>query len=150
EAKLTGRPVWQLAGLRRAPRPPVTAYMLSLVTPKRMVEAARAVRRRPVLNLNVAGDNQAMSPVCEVHAAAPSARLIVDANEAMGLDRMGAQGMMLSELSVVLIEQPLKAAEDNALAGLSYPVALAADESCDTTADLGRLADKYQVMNLKL
>ena len=47
EAKLTGTPVWQLAGLDREPEPVITAYTLSLDTPEKMAQAAADASQRP-------------------------------------------------------------------------------------------------------
>jgi L-alanine-DL-glutamate epimerase-like enolase superfamily enzyme len=49
-----------------------------------------------------------------------------------------------------MIEQPLPAGEDGALAGVDCPIVLCADESChgaDTVADL---TDRYGMVNIKL
>jgi L-alanine-DL-glutamate epimerase-like enolase superfamily enzyme len=57
---------------------------------------------------------------------------------------------MLIDLRVELIEQPLPADADDALARLDHPIPLCADESCRTVADLDRLDGKYQAINIKL
>ncbi|HME21398.1 MAG TPA: enolase C-terminal domain-like protein [Acetobacteraceae bacterium] len=57
---------------------------------------------------------------------------------------------MLIDLRVELIEQPLPADADDALARLERPIPLCADESCRTLADLDRLDGKYQAINIKL
>ena len=57
---------------------------------------------------------------------------------------------MLVDLRVELIEQPLPADADDALARLERPIPLCADESCGTRADLDRLDGKYQAINIKL
>jgi L-alanine-DL-glutamate epimerase-like enolase superfamily enzyme len=56
----------------------------------------------------------------------------------------------LSNCSVQLIEQPLPAGADDALARLEGPILLCADESCRTLADLDRLDGKYEAINIKL
>jgi L-alanine-DL-glutamate epimerase-like enolase superfamily enzyme len=53
-------------------------------------------------------------------------------------------------LRVELIEQPLPADADDALAGVKGPILLCADESCRTVADLDRLDGKYGAINIKL
>ena len=57
---------------------------------------------------------------------------------------------MLIDLRVALIEQPLPADADDALARSEQPIPLCADESCRTRADLDRLDGKYQAINIKL
>jgi L-alanine-DL-glutamate epimerase-like enolase superfamily enzyme len=50
----------------------------------------------------------------------------------------------------MLIEQPLKAGEDEALEGYDSPVPLCADESLHTRAELAQCARRYDVANIKL
>ena len=56
----------------------------------------------------------------------------------------------LAELGVALIEQPLKAGDDDYLATAGAPVPLCADESCHTRADLARIRGRYGYINVKL
>jgi len=85
-----------------------------------------------------------------VRHAAPSARLIVDANEAWTQDDLVTLTPRLARLGVGLIEQPLKADEDAFLDDFKSPVPLCADESCHTRADLPRLTGRYSHINIKL
>ena len=55
-AKVSGRPVWQLAGLDRPPGPVVTAYTLSLDAPDAMRANAQANAHRPLLKVKLGGD----------------------------------------------------------------------------------------------
>ena len=147
-AKRTGRRVWELAGLPE-PAPLVTAYTLGLDAPAAMAEAARAVAERPLLKLKLAGEG-ALERVAAVHAAAPAARLIVDAKEAWTAAQLEAYGPELARLGVEMIEQPLPAADDAALAGIDRAVPVCADESCHTAEDVAGLADRYDLVNVKL
>jgi L-alanine-DL-glutamate epimerase-like enolase superfamily enzyme len=56
----------------------------------------------------------------------------------------------LAALGVSMIEQPLPASADAPLADLPHPVPLCADESAHTSADISRLAGRYDVVNIKL
>ncbi len=49
-----------------------------------------------------------------------------------------------------MIEQPFPADADDVLETLDHPVPVCADESCHTTADLRRLANRYEAINIKL
>jgi len=49
-----------------------------------------------------------------------------------------------------LIEQPLKAGADDFLTQFQSPVALCADESCHTRADLPHIVGRYSHINIKL
>jgi L-Ala-D/L-Glu epimerase len=148
EAKRSGQPVWALAGLP-APRPVVTAYTLSLDTPEAMGANARRNAHRPLLKLKVSGPDD-LARIRAVRENAPGARLIVDANEgwrATDVERLAPQ---LGALGVELIEQPLPAADDGALASVKRVVTVCADESCHGLDTLDSLADKYDAINVKL
>ena len=148
EAKQSGRAVWQLAGLTR-PGPVVTAFTLSLDSADAMAAAAAANRDRPLLKLKLAGPED-LARVAAVHSAAPAATLIVDANEGWTLASFRAIAPRLQELGVALVEQPLPAAEDAALAGQSWPLPLCADESSHDRASLAALVGRYAYVNVKL
>ena len=51
---------------------------------------------------------------------------------------------------VDLVEQPLPAGADEALAGVAHPVPVCADESAHTSADLEELVGRYEAVNIKL
>lgn len=130
-------------------KPLVTAYTLSLDTPQRMGEAAAVQKHRPLLKLKLTGDGD-LARVEAVRRAAPASRLIVDANEGWTTRHFAELTPALAELGVELIEQPLPAGDDDALAELPHPVPVCADESCHTAGDLSRLAGKYDAVNIKL
>jgi L-alanine-DL-glutamate epimerase-like enolase superfamily enzyme len=85
-----------------------------------------------------------------VRHAAPASRLIVDANERWNEPQLSEFMPALAGFRVELIEQPLPADADDALARVKHPIPLCADESCRTLADLDRLDGKYQAVNIKL
>ena len=149
EAKKAGRPVWKLAN-RNEPGPLVTAYTLSIDTPEKVLEAAQAVADRPLLKIKLAGDEHDLTRIRAVSAAAQGARLIVDANEALTIDKLAYLAPRLALLRVDLIEQPLPAGADEDLRFYSGPVALCADESLHDRASLEGLVGKYQAVNIKL
>jgi L-alanine-DL-glutamate epimerase-like enolase superfamily enzyme len=148
EAKCRGEPVWRLAGLPE-PRPVLTAYTLGLDTPERMAKAAREATGRPLLKLKLGGEGD-VERVAAVRAAAPSASLICDANEAWSPDQLRRWLPDLAALGVELIEQPLPAGEDAALAELARLVPICADESCHGSDGLRALVGRYDCVNLKL
>ncbi len=149
EAKLSGIPVWQLAGQGEAPQPVITAYTLSLDSPEAMAAAALAAAARPLLKLKLTGDGD-LERVRAVRRAVPAARLIADANEGWSLEQLRRFAPEMADLGVELIEQPLPAADDAGLSGFVSPVPLGADESCHGVAGLEALKGRYQVLNIKL
>ena len=56
----------------------------------------------------------------------------------------------LLDLGVEMIEQPLPAGDDQALADLPRPIPLCADESCHDRASLPQLTGRYDIINIKL
>jgi len=130
-------------------KPVITAYTLSLDTPERMAAAAAAQRARPLLKLKLTGEGD-LERVHAVRENAPTSRLIVDANEGWTARHFTELAPRLAELGVELIEQPLPADDDAALAELPHPIPVCADESCRTASDLDGLAGKYDAVNIKL
>ena len=148
EAKRSGVPAWQRAGL--APlRAVTTAYTLGLDGVAAMAAAARAQAHRPLLKLKLAGPGD-LERVRAVRENAPRSRLIVDANEAWTAALFAELSPRLRDLGVELIEQPLPAGADDALADIARPVPVCADESCHVAADLPLLVGKYDAVNIKL
>jgi L-Ala-D/L-Glu epimerase len=149
EAQKAGIPIWQLAGLK-ATQPLVTAMTVSLGTPQKMERDARELAKRtPLIKLKLAGEGDT-DRVAAVRAGAPSARLIVDANEAWTGRDIVAEAKALLPYGVELIEQPVKAGEDHLLDGLVSPIPFGADESIQDRADLARCKGRYAAINIKL
>jgi L-alanine-DL-glutamate epimerase-like enolase superfamily enzyme len=142
------RSVADMAGLGSV-KPVVTAFTVDFDTPDRMAEVAAGHRTRPLFRLELGGEGD-MDRVRAVRQAAPAARLIVDANERWNEGQFSEFITILMDLRVELIEQPLPADADDALARLGCPIPICADESCRTVADLDRLQGKYAWVNIKL
>ncbi|MFV0423194.1 N-acetyl-D-Glu racemase DgcA [Oleidesulfovibrio sp.] len=148
EAKSCGRRVWDVAGLP-VPEPVYTAYTLSLDSAEAMGNKARANAHRPVLKVKLGGEGD-MERIRAVHANAPSARLIIDANEAWTVEQYIRLAPQLAEQGVALVEQPLPASDDAGLGSIERPVPVCADESCHDRATLAELAGRYDAINIKL
>jgi L-alanine-DL-glutamate epimerase-like enolase superfamily enzyme len=147
-ANATGEPVHVLAALP-APRPLVTTYTISLGTPDAMATAARNASARKLLKVKLGGKGDA-ERIQAVRAAAPSAELIVDANEAWRADNLAANLAACADAGVTLVEQPLPAGDDAALAAIARPIPVCADESVHDRASLSALIGKYDAVNIKL
>ncbi len=148
EAKLTGKALYQLAGTP-APTRLLTAYTLSLGDPQTMFEAAEKAAARPLLKIKLGGkgDPERLSAI---RRGAPHARLIVDANEAWRPETLAINLSACEAAGVELIEQPLPAGEDGALAGVTTQIAICADESIHDHASLAHLPSWYSAINIKL
>ncbi|MFQ5624604.1 MAG: enolase C-terminal domain-like protein, partial [Paracoccaceae bacterium] len=119
-AKLAGRRVWDLAGLA-APGLLETTYSLSLDTPEAMRAKAAENAARPLLKVKLGGEGD-LERLRAVRAGAPAARIIVDANEGWTAESYRALAPQMLALGVSMVEQPLPAGEDAALAGMDRPL----------------------------
>ena len=147
-AKRAGRPVHELIGLA-PPKTLTTAYTISLATPQAMAQAAAKAADRALLKIKLGGADDP-ERLAAVRRAAPRAELIVDANEGWTADDLARNLAACAQAGVTLIEQPLPAGCDDALAEIARPVAICADESVHAAASLPALAGKYDAVNIKL
>jgi len=148
EAKRAGKRAWQIAGLP-APQQVLTCYTLSLGTPEEMASQAATVPHLKLLKLKLGGDGDD-ARMQAVRSARPDARLVADANEAWRPEQLAEFLAAAATSGMELIEQPLPAGSDAALAEISHPVPICADESAHTAADLPQLAGRYDAVNIKL
>ncbi len=152
EAKLSGRPVYELAGLP-APGPLTTAFTVSLGTPAEMAKTAEKFSSRALLKVKLGGTHDHGGDgarIAAVRAATPKATLIVDANEGWNEGNLAANLAACAQAGVVLVEQPLPEGRDGALARIQRPLPVCADESVHDRASLPGLAGKYDAVNIKL
>lgn len=147
-AKIAGKRVWELAGLA-APKPLITAYSLSLDTPEKMQARAAANAHRPLLKVKLGGEGD-LDRIRAVRAGALAAKIIVDANEGWTPESYAELAPELVNLGVVMVEQPLPAGDDGALAKMQRPLPVCADEACHDTASLVEMSGKYDMINIKL
>jgi L-Ala-D/L-Glu epimerase len=148
EAKKTGQSLAALAGMP-VPKPMITAYTLSLGTPESMRDAAATAAHRPLLKVKLGGEGDP-ARIAAVRAGAPNSRIVVDANEAWRAETLASNLAACEAAGVELIEQPLPAGEDGALAGARTPIAICADESIHDAASLAHLPAWYSAINIKL
>src|SRR5262249_19885128 len=147
-AKRAGRRVHELVGLP-TPRSLTTAYTISLATPAAMAAAAAKAADRTLLKVKLGGvDDPAR--IAAVRRAAPRAELIVDANEGWTPGNLADNLAACAQAGVTLVEQPLPAGRDDALAGITRSPAICADESAHATTSLLALTGKYDAVNIKL
>lgn len=149
EAKLTGLHAWEMAGLKR-PGPLVTTFTCGADEPEKMVEVARSYTHARAIKLKLTGQPVDARRVAAVRAAREDVWLGVDANQ--GLNRESFEKLLpaLIDARVSLIEQPFPIGCESWLEGLQSSIPIAADESIQTLADLRRVANHVQVVNIKL
>jgi len=149
EAKVSSKRVWELANIPMKPEVE-TSFTISLDTPKKMMMAAKTSAAAPILKLKLGGDDADLARVKAIRDAAPAARLLIDANESWSPAHYQKIVLSLKGLGVELIEQPFPANADEVLEDLDRPIPICADESCHTSADLSRLTNRYDMINVKL
>lgn len=148
EAKRSGKPVWQLAGLPE-PEPIPFGYTISLKTPDEMAADARAHNDKELLKIKLGadGDEQALMGIRE---AAPSSKLLVDVNEGWSLEKLQRMVPILRSCRVEVLEQPVPARLNAELGKLDIDIRLCADESNQGGSSLAELAEVFDLVNVKL
>ena len=147
EAKKTDKRAWEIAGIPMEPA--TTVYTLSLSDPETMEQDARDNQDKPLLKLKLGGEGD-LARVAAVRKGHPTARIVVDANEAWTKEVYNAIVPELVKLGVEMIEQPFPAGDDDLLKELDRPITICADESCHDRASLPKLVGKYDMINIKL
>lgn len=149
QAKASGKPVWQLAGLPE-PASVVSAYTLSLGDAASMQAKASEHSHRPLLKIKLGSGAEDVERIQAVRRGAPQTTIIVDANEGWSCSEYEELAPVLLELGVAMVEQPLPSDDDDALASMQRPLPVCADESCHDSDSLAAVAGKYDVVNIKL
>ena len=148
EAKRSGKTVADVLGLSPL-HDLTTAVTVSFGDAQTMAAAARNFADRPLIKVKVGGENDA-ERIRAVADAAPSSRIILDANEGWSDDNIVENMSAAAKAGVVLIEQPLPAGKDAILTKIPHPVPICADESAHGTDDLHTLLGRYDSINIKL
>ena len=148
EAKRSDTSVWELAGIAR-PRTISTCETIGIRSLAEYEARARALARYEWIKIKVS-DDKPLEAVAAVRRGAPTARLVVDANQAWSVETLQKLAPALAQLRVDLLEQPVRVTDDAPLARLDLPVPVCADEPANTVEDLPRLVDRYDFVNIKL
>jgi L-Ala-D/L-Glu epimerase / N-acetyl-D-glutamate racemase len=149
EAKRSGKRIWELANIPIIDQVE-TSFTISLDTPEKMAASAKGYGVPGPLKLKLGGDDLDLARVEAVRDAVPAARLLIDANESWSPAHYREIVPALERLGARLIEQPFPADADQVLETLEHLVPVCADESCHRTADLPRMKDRYEAINVKL
>lgn len=150
--KRLGVPLYRLWGLD--PRDSIhTSYTIGIDPPAVMADRAAeaAAAGFPILKVKLGTDDDA-ARIAAVREAAPDVRIRVDANEAW--DRAQALHLLdvLTEYDVEFVEQPVPADHPAVLKAVydRSPLPIAVDESCETLPDVPAVADRADIINIKL
>jgi L-alanine-DL-glutamate epimerase-like enolase superfamily enzyme len=150
EAKLSGVPVWQLAGVPQ-PRPLITTFTLPADEPSVLSSKVQRLSFAKSIKLKLDGHlEQDRERIRIVREARPDAWIGVDANQGFVADDLEALGEAAREFGVSLIEQPLKRGDEASHSGWKPGIPVAADESILDLAELQERAGYFDVINIKL
>lgn len=150
EAKRTGRPVWQLAGLAE-PKPIVTTFTVGAGLPDAMAVGARRYAEARSIKMKLTGElNLDIERVRAVRAARPDVWLGVDGNQGFAAKELRPLIEALVKADVSLLEQPLPRGCEAELDDVSSPIPIAGDESLLSLADLASAPGRFDVVNIKL
>jgi L-alanine-DL-glutamate epimerase-like enolase superfamily enzyme len=149
EAARSGEPVWSLAGLPGS-HPLLTTWTIGAASPERMAARAREYQAIRALKLKLLGDGADGERVRAVRRERPDVWIGVDANQGFTPDTLDAVWPTLLECGVKLIEQPFPIGKDAWLSTRERTIPFAADESLQSLADLDRVGELYDVINIKL
>jgi L-Ala-D/L-Glu epimerase len=147
EAKETGTPVWQRAGVGN--RPVASVFTIGIRSIDEYERRARELAHLPWLKIKVS-ERQPLEAVAAVRRGSPNARLVVDPNQAWDLRMLEELAPRMADLRVDLLEQPVPIAAGEQLVAGRCPVPVCADEAVDTVADLPRVLGRYDFVNVKL
>ena len=148
EAQLANTSAWELAGVSSDPIETVFTIGLE-AEPDEMGARAAAASDLTLFKVKLSNDRP-VERIASIRRARPAARLVVDVNEGWEFDQLVEVAPALAELGVSMIEQPLRRGHDDALEGYDSPLPLCADESIQHSGELGQIANRYQMINIKL
>jgi L-alanine-DL-glutamate epimerase-like enolase superfamily enzyme len=149
EAKLQGKPAWEIAGLD-PPAPLLTTFTVGAEDPEVMAQRAREFTQARAIKLKLTDDDRNAERVRAVRAACPHAWIMVDANQGFTPETFAALSPALVESGVSVVEQPFPVGKEAWLDGLDCPIALAADESVQDHRDLQKMVGRVNIINIKL
>ena len=155
--KKAGLPLWQLWGLDCNSIVPisVTVGINSPEGARQRVKDWQQEMEAQVIKVklgNPQGTEADRAMLLAVKEAAPTAKLMVDANGGWNLADAMTMSEWLAQQGVEYIEQPLPVGEEDKLATLSdrSPLPIFVDESCFTSKDILKLANCVAGVNLKI
>jgi L-Ala-D/L-Glu epimerase len=147
EAKATGQTIWLLTGI--APKALQTVFTIGMEDTALQMATKAAAADAGLLKIKLDSDRP-VERLLAIRTARPDARLVVDANQGWDIRLLHEVLDVAAELRVEMIEQPLPRGDDAALEALRPPVPLCADESCLHLGELDAIANRYQMINIKL
>jgi L-Ala-D/L-Glu epimerase len=155
--KKVGLPLWQIWGLNRCQIVP-TSVTIGINSPqgaKQRVQDWLQVTNVQVLKVklgNPDGIEADKAMLFAVLETAPNLEISIDANGGWSLDNAIKLCNWLAELGIKYVEQPLAKGQETELVKLKElsPLPIFVDESCFTSEDIPKLAQRVDGINIKL
>lgn len=148
--KKLGQPVWKLWGLdpKAAPK---SSFTIGIDSPEVMRRKVREAAEYDILKIKV-GTPHDHEVLRMIRDEAPEKTIRVDANTAWTAKEAIRRIPMLEEFGVEFVEQPLPPddLEGLRLVRKHSRLPIIADESCETAADVAKLAGVVDGVNIKL
>jgi L-alanine-DL-glutamate epimerase-like enolase superfamily enzyme len=150
ESQRARKPVWQLAGIE-SPRPLLTTFTVSADAPEAMAQRATSYGQARAIKVKLTGEvDLDLARIRAVRAARRDVWLAVDANQGYTVAGLDMLLPVLLETGVSLLEQPCRRGEEAELDGIDHTIPIAADESVQGLDEVGALAGRFEVVNIKL
>ncbi|MER5199870.1 enolase C-terminal domain-like protein [Streptomyces sp. NPDC002755] len=150
-AKRSGQRAWELLGMP-PPRPVPAIRTVSPVAADLLEQELKDGEDFASLKLKLGVGDLAddLARLTAVRRLRPDAWLMVDVDGAWDADRLHVMLPILHAHGVRMLEQPLPQAQSAVLAALPRPFPIITDLTYGESADLGRLGDRYDGINLSL
>ena len=147
--KINDRPVFELLGLDMK-KPVITDYTIGIDTIDVMIEKMEKFSNWPVFKIKLGTDKD--TDIIRALRERTTAIFRVDANCAWGVEETIRNSIVMKELGVEFIEQPIPAENWEGMKEVLRKSALPviADESCIVEADVDRCAGYFHGINIKL
>ena len=149
ELKLEKTTIWE-KGNKIKPFNLSTAYTVSLDTAEKMAKEACLNSHFNLIKIKLSGDGHDSKRIELIRKKLPKKRLILDANESIHPKDLNDLMSISEKMNIELIEQPVKKKYDKEIAKINSKIVLCADESCKTIADLKKIINIYDAVNIKL
>jgi len=147
--KRLGEPVWRLWGLDPT-RAPQSSFTIGLDTPERMRAKVAEAAEYPILKIKLGTDQD--ETILRTIRDATQKPIRVDANAGWTRERAMRMLPVLKEFGVEFVEQPLAPDDLDGIAALRRAgvLPIIVDESCLVSADIPRVANAADGINIKL
>ncbi|MDB4950386.1 MAG: hypothetical protein JWM27_3035 [Gemmatimonadetes bacterium] len=148
--KRLGLPVWKLWGLDPAAAP-LSSFTIGIDDPEVVRDKVREAESYSILKVKV-GTSHDEAILAAIRDVAPTKPVFVDANTGWTARQAVRALPMLESFGVTLLEQPVTKADVEGLKEIRRHsrIPIVADESCETSADVAKLAGAVDGVNIKL